>query len=307
VIAGVCRDRIGTWAMVTLAAEPGGFERTAIASRAWVDRDGLGVQAWADDVGSHGGTNQAGGAAPPDAAEPHAHGTERPGSPPAALLRADAGGLAVDLGPGARLRAELSDRRDWPRRAWGALGPAQAVPGLGQYWTPHLLSARVAGIATAGGRELDLSGADVYAEKNWGAAFAEHWWWGQAPLGEGAGVAFAGGRLRRAGVAVAPSAVVAWTPGGLVALAPPLARTVASAGGGAWRLHARSPRWRVELEGEAAGPPLRLPVPLPRERRLEVRSSHHLLGRVAVTVRRGRRVWLREESDRAALEDGRSP
>jgi hypothetical protein len=283
VIAGVCRDRRGRWAMVTLAAEPGGFERTAIAPRAWLDRSGLGVQAWKHERPD-----------PPD-------------EPPFALLRADAGGLEVDLGPGARLRAAFGGRRDWPRRAWGALGPAQVVPGLGQYWTPHLLSAHVSGEATVGDRTVELAGADVYAEKNWGAAFAEHWWWGQAPFGEGAGVAFAGGRLQRAGATVAPTAVVAWTPDGLVALAPPFARTVASAGGGAWRVHARSPRWSIELEGEAAGPPLRLPVPIPRARRLEVRSSHHLAGRVSVTVHRGRDVWLRGESDRAALEDGRSP
>ena len=65
-------------------------------------------------------------------------------------------------------------------------------------------------------------------------------------------------------------------------------------------------RWRVDIEGEAADP-LLLPVPIPRERRLEVRSRHHLLGRMEVTVRRGRRVWLRAESETAALEDGATP
>ena len=42
-IAGVCRDARGTWAMVTLASEPGGFERTVIADNAWIDPNGLGV------------------------------------------------------------------------------------------------------------------------------------------------------------------------------------------------------------------------------------------------------------------------
>ena len=40
-------------------------------------------------------------------------------------------------------------------------------------------------------------GATVYAEKNWGPRFTEHWWWGQAQAFEGADacVAFAGGRV----------------------------------------------------------------------------------------------------------------
>jgi hypothetical protein len=141
-----------------------------------------------------------------------------------------------------------------------------------------------------------LDGVDVYAEKNWGAAFADHWWWGQ-----GEGVAFAGGRIH----GVAPTAVAAWTADGLITLAPPLARTVARAGNGEWHIRASSPRWRVEIEG-AAQNPLLLPVPLPAERRLEVRSRHHLLGRIAVTVHRGRKLWLRSEG-LAGLEDGATP
>ena len=121
--------------------------------------------------------------------------------------------------------------------------------------------------------ERSLDGASAYAEKNWGAAFADHWWWGQATLAEDAGVAFAGGRVH----GVAPTAVAVWTPGGLVTLAPPFARTLTRAGGGEWHVRARSPRWDVELHGEATDP-LLLPVPIPGEKRLEVRSRHHLLG-----------------------------
>ena len=138
-------------------------------------------------------------------------------------------------------------------------------------------------------------------EKNWGTAFAPHWWWGQASLDDGAGVAFAGGRVH----GVAPTSVVAWTPDGLVALAPPLARTVARASGGEWHIRARSARHAIEIRGEATGPPLRLPVPIPAERRLEVRSEHRLAGRLSVTVRRGSRLLLRGESGLAGLEDGR--
>jgi hypothetical protein len=203
------------------------------------------------------------------------------------FLRADACSLDVSLGPG--LHARLDDRREWPRR-FSPLGPAQMVPFLGQYWAPWLLSARVSG--AFGERSLD--GAGVYAEKNWGAVFAAHWWWGQAEF-----VAFAGGRVH----GVAPTAVAVWTPDEVVTLAPPFARTVARAGGGEWSVRASSPRWHVELSGEASAP-LHLPVPIPDEHRLEVRSRHHLLGRVEVLVRRGRRVWFRGESELAALEDG---
>jgi Tocopherol cyclase len=261
VIAGVCRAPDGTWAMITLAAAPGGFARTAVAPAA-----------------RHGSGIDAGG-----------------------LLVGGLDGLRVMLGEDARLDVSLRERRDWPRRGWGALGPAHAVPGLGQYWSPHLLGASVSGAAVVGSRELPLDGTLAYAEKNWGAAFARHWWWGQAWLESDSGVAFAGGRLPVG----APTAVVAWSPAGLVRLAPPFARTVAGAGAGVWHVRAASARWTVELEGEAAEPPLRLPVPIPAERRLEPRSEHHLRGRVRVVVRRGRRVWLRGESSLAGLEEGR--
>lgn len=205
-------------------------------------------------------------------------------------LRADAASLEVTLGPG--LHARFDQRREWAR-PFSPLGPAQMVPFLGQYWAPWLLSARVSG--AFGDRRLDDVG--VYAEKNWGAVFAPHWWWGQAEF-----VAFAGGRVH----GVAPSAVAVWTPEEVVTLAPPLARTVAWAGGGEWAVRASNWRWQVELEGEA-DEPLHLPVPIPKERRLEVRSRHSLLGRVQVVVRRGRRVWFRGESSTAALEDGATP
>jgi hypothetical protein len=52
---------------------------------------------------------------------------------------------------------------------------------------------------------------------------------------------------------------------------------------------------------------LTLAVPLATERRLEVRSNHHLLGRLAVRVHRGRRLWFAGESHAAGLEDGAAP
>jgi hypothetical protein len=247
-IAGVCRDARGTWAMVTLASEPDGFEQTQIVDAAAIGRDRLRV-----DAGP---------------------------------LQADEHSLTVDLGR--RLHARFEAPRGW-ERPFGPLGPVQMVPWLGQYWAPHMLAARV----TGGYDGRSLESTTVYAEKNWGAAFADHWWWGQGP-----GVAFAGGRIH----GVAPTAIVAWTDRETIALAPPFARTIARAGGGEWQIRATSPRWRVEIEGAATGG-LRLPVPLPAERRLELRSNHHLTGELTARVWRGRRLWL-ETSGLAGLEDG---
>ena len=128
-------------------------------------------------------------------------------------------------------------------------------------------------------------GATVYAEKNWGPRFTEHWWWGQAQAFEGADacVAFAGGRV----LGGAP------TGGGRAGRGPRAAarrrrsRACASAVGEAgWRVRARSPRWSVEIEGEGVGSPAVLPVPVPGERRVEPRSQQYLAG-AARAVRRG--------------------
>jgi len=268
-LCGVCRAPDGIWAVVALAGHPGGFVRWANASCARADADALGVVAW----------DEAGGAA---------------------LLRGSARRLAVDLGPGARLEAVLEGRAEWPRRVWGGLGPAQAVPGLPQYWHPWLLRARVRGDAVLGGETFALDGFGAYAEKNWGARFPGEWWWGHAGFGNGALAAFAGGRL---GGPLAASAVVVRAGGEVLRFTPPSALVTADVGAGEWRLRGRSPRWSVLLEGEGAAPHI-LPVPVPAERRAVMRSEHHLGGRLRVVLRRGRRVVLREESALAGLELG---
>jgi len=78
----------------------------------------------------------------------------------------------------------------------------------------------------------------------------------------------------------------------------------AGAGGGEWRLRARSPLWTAELEGEAIHEPHVLPVPVSAERRAILRSEHHLAARLRVTLRRGRRTVLRAETALAGLEHG---
>jgi hypothetical protein len=281
-LCGVCRAPDGPWALVALAAHPGGFVRWAVAPRAWADPAGLGVAAWDDP-------------------EPAGRGAAARERPDRLVLRGSSERLEVDLGPDARLSATLGDRVGWPRRMFGALGPAHAVPGMPQYWHAHVLEARVGGEASLAADAVDLTGFSAYAEKNWGGAFPGEWWWGQAGLDEGLVVAFAGGRLRGP---VAASAIVVRVGGEVVRLAAPGALATAQVRSGEWLVRARSARWDVTLEGEGAGPPHVLPVPVPAERRAIMRSEHHLAGRLRVVARRGRRTLLRAESSLAGLEHG---
>ena len=102
--------------------------------------------------------------------------------------------VRLDLGPDCRVEAELAAPIAWPRRAFGGLGGAHAVPGLSQYWHPHLFAADVRGRVVAGAESFSLDGAGAYAEKNWGGGFPDRWWWGQAhDFGDRVSVAFAGG------------------------------------------------------------------------------------------------------------------
>lgn len=195
--------------------------------------------------------------------------------------------------PGAHLQVELRAARRWPRGLTGALGPANLLPWLPQYWQPLVLHAKAHGEVVAGGQRIAIDGWDAYHEKNWGPRFAGDWWWGQAHVEEDVCIAFAGGRVGPAAL----TAVVA----GTTAIAPPaLVRT--RIGDGTWAVRARSARHAIEIEAEGGAPHV-LPVPA-GDRVAEPRSHQVLAGRLAVTVREGRRVRLRAESRLAGLERG---
>jgi hypothetical protein len=251
-LCGVCD---GTWAVVAVAAHPGGFLRWEVVPTAEVDFDRFGVRA-------------------------------------GSVLRGDATSLSVRL-DGAHIDARIEPELPWPRRAFGALGPAHMIPGLGQYWHPHLLRGRVTAETSLG----RIDGA-VYSEKNWGSVFAPDWWWGQASdVGDAACVAFAGGRLRVG----APTCVVVALENEVIRVTPPLAKVVTSTAPGRWRIRAGD----VELEAEADPADAHvLPVPVIAERRAELRSHQHLAGRLAVTLRRNGRVRFRGETELAGLERG---
>ena len=119
------------------------------------------------------------------------------------------------------------------------------------------------------------------------------------------GVAFAGGHLPMLGVSAAPTAVVVRLGERVLRFVPPVARAQARVDAHDWHLQVRSPRYRLELEGEAGEEePHRLPVPDVRERRVEMRSQQVLAGRLRLRVQRGRHTVIDAVSRLAGLELG---
>jgi hypothetical protein len=242
--------------------------------------------------------------------EPAAGDFELFGAEAGDVFRGSLDELRVRMADDAWVEARFRQQLTWPRHALGGLGAAQVVPGLAQYWHPVLLAAEIEGEACIGGRRLRLEGARVYMEKNWGPRFPGRWWWGQAdafPDPE-VGVAFAGGRLPLLGVSAATTAVVVRLGERVLRFVPPFARARARVDAHHWHVQVRSPRYRVEIEGDAAGQePHRLPVPDVRERRVEMRSQQLLAGRLRLRVQRGRHTVIDAESRLAGLELGEPP
>jgi hypothetical protein len=269
-IVAISRDGDGRpWAMVSLAAHPGGAVRSATLPQAWAAPRGL--------------TLRAGEA-----------------------VSADERSLRVALGDDARLDVTFADPLAWPRRAFGALGPAQAVPGLSQYWHPWLLRARVSGVARVGDDELDLDGAVAYAEKNWGAGgMPSAWWWGQAHGFDRPDVcvAFAGGRAGVGPVRVTATSLVVAVGADVRAVVRPLRPLRVEVDEGGW--HLAGGGLEVEAHAEGVAPHL-LPVPVPHERRrLDDWAPQHLTGTLHLRVRRRGRTVYEGTSRLAGLERGR--
>jgi hypothetical protein len=269
-LCGVCQGPEGPWATVALAAHPGGFVRHAVIAPAAGRRDCFGVRA----TGS---------------------------------LDGSAEGIQAQLGDDTWIELRMRSPVLWPRPVFGALGPAHAVPGLGQYWHPVVLAARAEGQASIGGRAVPLDGATAYAEKNWGPRFAGHWWWGHAGAfpADDVTVAFAGGRMTLAGRVVPPTAAVVRLGTQVLRFSPPLARVRVRASDRKWTVWGRSPRHGVEIEGHAEDvAPHVLPVPDVTSGRVDMRSSQYLAGRLRVRVSRGTRTVFEGESPLAGLERG---
>jgi Tocopherol cyclase len=269
-IVAISRDAAGRqWAMVSLAAHPGGAVHSATLPEATAAPRGLALRA-GDAVSG------------------------------------DESGLRVDLGADARLDVRFARPRAWPRRAFGALGPAQVVPGLSQYWHPWLLGGQVSGSARIGADEIDLDGAVAYAEKNWGAGgMPPRWWWGQAHGFERPDccVAFAGGRAGVGPLRATATSLVVSLGGELRTVVRPLRSLHVDVAPGRWHLFGGG----IEVEADAAGTaPHLLPVPVPRERRrLDAWAQQHLAGTLRLRVRRRGRTLYEGTSRLAGLELGR--
>src|SRR5690242_9963387 len=269
-ILAISRDADGRpWAMASLAASPGGAVRSATLPEAHGAPRGLAVGA-------------------------------------GSAFAADERSLRIDLGEDARLEATFAAAQPWPRRAFGALGPAQVVPGLSQYWHPWLLGARVSGSARVGDATIDLDGADAYAEKNWGAGgMPPAWWWGQAHGFERRDVcvAFAGGRAGVGRLRATATALVVALGHEVRTVVRPLRPLRVAVDARGWRLAGGG----IEVEAHAEGvAPHRLPVPVPHERRrLDDWAPQHLTGSLRVSVRRRGRTLHEGTSELAGLEQGR--
>ena len=269
-ILAICRDEHGRpWAMASLAAHPGGAVRSATLPDASGTPRGLALRAG-------------------DA------------------FAADERSLRVDLGPDARLEANFAEALAWPRRAFGALGPAQVVPGLSQYWHPWLLRARVSGSARIGDETIDLDGAVAYAEKNWGAGgMPPAWWWGQAHGFDRPDVcvAFAGGRAGLGPLRATATALVVAVGDDVRTVVRPLWPLRVAVDERGWRLAGGG----IEVEAHADGvAPHLLPVPVPRERRrLDDWAPQHLAATLRLSVRRRGRTLYQGTSELAGLERGR--
>jgi hypothetical protein len=269
-IVAISRDADGRpWALASLAAHPGGAVRSATLPDATAAERGLALRA-------------------------------------ADAVVADEGSLRIALADDAWLDVAFSDPLAWPRRAFGALGPAQVIPGLSQYWHPWLLRARVGGSARVGGDELDLDGAVAYAEKNWGAGgMPPAWWWGQAHGFDRPDVcvAFAGGRAGIGPLRTPAAALVVAIGADVRSVVRPLRPLRIEVDERGWRLAGGG--LEVEAHADDFAPHL-LPVPVPRERRrLDAWAPQHLAGTLHLRVRRRGRTVYEGTSHLAGLERGR--
>ena len=270
VLCGVNRHPDGDWATVAVAAEPGGFVRSAVLPRASAAADHFLVEAG-------------------DGA-----------------FRATADEVHLDLGPDARADLSLHRPVAWPH-VFGGGGVFSAVPYLGQYWHPHLLGGGATGTATLGSDAWQFEDAEVYAEKNWGAGFPLHWWWGQAHGFDRPDVcvAFTGGVLTAGPLSATVGGVVVRVGPEVVRLTPPLARVRSRVDGRRWEVEARGLGTRVHITATGSGDPHVLPVPLPAERRNVDTDFEFLAGHLSLEVTG--RVDYRGTTDLAGLEVGHRP
>ena len=221
-------------------------------------------------------------------------------------LCGDENALRVEIAPDVSLEAEFAGARAFPRRMFGATGPAQLVPRLTHYWQPILIGGRASGELRIADQVVRLRDAKVYAERTWGRSFPDRWWWGQADAFDSDGsvcVAFAGGRVNFAGATVSPTALVVRLGERVLTFAPPRAHMRMSLGPGRWRLEARSLQFRVAIEGDDPRDSTRLlPIPSASSVSASLLAAQALAGRLSLRVECGRHRLFSGTSELAGLE-----
>lgn len=282
-LAGLCTPREGEpWGLVGLGADPAGALATARLDRVRAAASGMDLDFFGE----------------------------------AGHFRASRDHLDVRIG-GSRLRVDLTDQQAWRGRLGGS-SVFQIVPRLNQYWHPWLLGGRTTGSFSSGAISWDLSGAQPYAEKNWGrGGFPVDWWWGQAQGFDEreACLAFAGGRIhlgrpgRDARLTTEVTALVLRTPDGhQVRLGNPGTSSVTTRiRGDEWLLRGDNPLWRVEVEAQCLpSEAFVLPVPLVEEGRGAPGALEAQLASAQVRLwRRGRLYWQGFSSTVAIERGGR--
>jgi tocopherol cyclase len=207
-----------------------------------------------------------------------------------------------------KLEMDFRDRVLWPK-AFGGGGVFSAIPFLNQYWHPYYLGGRARGTVSWNGDSWTFDNAKLYAERNWGKGFPLRWWWGQAHDFGAAdvSVAFSGGLLSLGPIAREVNGVVVRLGTNVIRMTPPLL-VRSDIGDNRWRLHGRSRRYEITLDGDGSHlPPHVLPVPLPAERRNIDTDFEHLGGRLRCTVRECGRLVFDQTSELAGLEVGTRP
>ena len=162
-LCSVNQNPDGNWATVAVALHPGGIVRSAALDDAETELSRFTI---------HAGTD------------------------PSGRVAAGRDGLQIDLDD-IHLNLRFADPFIWPK-AFGGGGIFSSIPFLNQYWHPYRLGGKASGTVEFGGETWTFDGAQLYAERNWGAGFPERWWWGQAHDFDGAdvSVAFSGGLLQ---------------------------------------------------------------------------------------------------------------
>ena len=273
-LCSVNQSRDGDWATVAVALHPGGMVRSAALDDAETQLSRFAVHAGTDPTGRV------------------AASIDR--------LRIDLDDIHLDL--------RFADPFVWPK-AFGGGGLFSSIPFLNQYWHPYRFGGKASGTVEFSGGTWTFDGAQLYAERNWGAGFPERWWWGQAHDFDGAdvSVAFSGGLLELGPIRRDVTGVIVRLGDHVIRMTPP-ALVTSHLSEGRWTVRARTPRYQIELNGDGAGlNPHVLPVPLPAERRNVDADFEHLAGRLDCVVRKFGRVVFEGTCELAGLEVGSRP